>query len=191
MILYNNNNAWDTHIHTYIQNNNTFSSIGRNAETLALQQWFWHLCYFSDLSKKLVSENLTLRIFSNFFSTWVQMSYWWKNKDVCMYGWMVSIQIMLFQSRLWLLGLWLLRRWLVRRCFRGTWLLRTWFVGTWLLWTWLLRSYLEPGYTEHNHFVVFSMVISGHLDFFRLFFSTLFFFIFFSLFFFSCANIFW
>ena len=83
-----------TYIHTYIQNNNTFSSIGRNAETLApLQQWFWHLCYFSDLSKKLVSENLTLRIFSTFFSTWVQMSYWWKNKDVCMYGWMVSIQI--------------------------------------------------------------------------------------------------
>ena len=77
------------------------------------------------------------------------MSYWWKNKDVCMDGWMVSIQIMLFQSRLWLLGLWLLRRWLlVRRCFRGTWLLRTWFVGTWLLWTWLLRSYLESGYTE-------------------------------------------
>ena len=147
-----------TYIHTYIQNNNTFSSIGRNAETLApLQQWFWHLCYFSDLSKKLVSENLTLRIFSTFFSTWVQMSYWWKNKDVCMYGWMVSIQIMLFQSRLWLLGLWLLRRWLVRICFLGTWLLRTWFVGTWLLWTWLLRSYLEPGYTEHNHFVVFNI----------------------------------
>ena len=103
---------------------------------------------YSDVSKKFKSQKIWHRIFSTFFSTWVQMSYWWKNKDVCMYGWMVSIQIMLFQSRLWLLGLWLLRRWLVRRCFRGTWLLRTWFVGTWLLWTWLLRSYLEPGYTE-------------------------------------------
>ena len=71
-------------------------------------------------------------------------------------GWMVPIQIMLFQSRRWLLRLWLLRRWLVRTWFLGTWLLRTWlvgtwllrtwFVGTWLLQTWLLRSYLEPGY---------------------------------------------
>ena len=136
----------------------------------------FRLCLLGIILPSLWRENLTLRIFSTFFSTWVQMSYWWKNKDVCMDGWMdgwmVSIQIMLFQSRLWLLGLWLLRRWLVRRCFLGTWLLRTWFVGTWLLWTWLLRSYLEPGYTEHNRFVVFNIGDKLTLRIFSTFFCS-------------------
>ena len=41
------------------QNNNTFSSIGRNAETLApLQLRFWHLGYFSDSLKPLRGEAL-------------------------------------------------------------------------------------------------------------------------------------
>ena len=34
-----------------------------------------------------------IEFFSTFFSTWVQMSYWWKNMDVYVDGRMVPIQI--------------------------------------------------------------------------------------------------
>ena len=73
------------------QNNNTLSSIGRNGETLApLQQWFWHLCYFSDLSKKLISENLTLRIFSTFFFN-LSSDVILVKEQGCMYVWMDGV----------------------------------------------------------------------------------------------------
>ena len=134
--------------------------------------------------KTYVWKNLTLRDFFKkniFFSTSVEMTHWWKNMDVCMDWWMVPIQIMLFQSRRWLLRLWLLRRWLVgtwflgtwllRTWLLGTWLLRTWFVGTWLLWTWLLRSYLEPGYTDMVVFNGGDQPKINVLVFFRLFFQ--------------------
>ena len=52
------------------------------------------------LKKTMSGKIWEIEFFSTFFSTWVQMSYWWKNMDVYMDGWMVPSQIMPFQSRL-------------------------------------------------------------------------------------------
>ena len=66
-------------------------------------------CFFSrqfmiyHLKTTMSGKNLTLRNFSTFFSTWVEMTHWWKNKDECVDSWMVPVQMMFFWSRRWLL----------------------------------------------------------------------------------------
>ena len=71
----------------------------RNSRHLVVFRWFYNFCSENDY----VWKNLRLRKISTFFSTWDEMTYWWSSMDVYVDGWMVPIQITLFESRWWLL----------------------------------------------------------------------------------------